>query len=159
MENGGPTGGSGTPSSEDGDDNPDKGKDTLVTGEGPDLGPYHELLELNFSDARYDEVTLYERFEATLVRDLLANDGVTITGEEEKEVEGLVVEKEEILAPDLQDRWRVRDEEEFDPYQGYRWEVSFAGSINNDIKGNDATGEAFKMGSSQILVVFKKAVG
>jgi len=138
------SGGSGTPSSE-ATDNPDEGKDTLVTGEGPDLAPYHELLQLNYSDARYDEVTLYERFEATLVRDVLANDGVTVTGEEEKEVEGLVVDKEEILAPDLEDRWRVRDEEEFDPYQGYRWEVSFASSINYNTSDSDATGEALEV--------------
>jgi hypothetical protein len=139
------TGGSGTPSSEDGDDNPDEGKDTLVTGEGPDLGPYHELLALNYSHAEYHEVTLYERFKATLVRDLLANDGVTVTGEEEKEVEGLVVDKEEILAPELEDRWRVRDEEELDPYQGYRWEVSFGGSIDYNTTGSDANGEALEV--------------
>jgi hypothetical protein len=117
----------------------------MVKGEGPDLGPYHELLALNYSHGEYHEVTLYERFKATLVRDLLANDGVTVTGEEEKEIEGLVVEKAEILAPELEDRWRVRDEEELDPYQGYRWEVSFGGSIDYNTTGSDANGEALEV--------------
>ena len=138
------TGGGGAPGSE-GTNNPDEGKDTMVKGEGPDLGPYHELLALNYSHAEYHEVTLYVRFKATLVRDLLANDGVTVTGEEEKEVEGLVVDKEEILAPELEDRWRVRDEEELDPYQGYRWEVSFGGSIDYNTTGSDANGEALEV--------------
>jgi hypothetical protein len=79
------------------------------------------------------------------VRDLLANDGVTITGEEETDVEGLVVEQDEVLDPYREDRWKVRDFEELNPYQGYRWEVSFAGSIDNDITGNDATGEPLEV--------------